>query len=43
MTALDPETVVRGFLDDVVNGGHTDGLDRYRVHDASWHGGSMGE
>ncbi len=38
----DPERVVRGFVDDVVNGGRLDLLERYWAPDMSWNGGSLG-
>jgi predicted ester cyclase len=39
----EPESVVRRFLDEVVNGGHVEHLGRFWASDLRWHGGSMGE
>jgi limonene-1,2-epoxide hydrolase len=36
-------TIVRRFLDDVVNGGKIELLDGLWSHDLVWHGGSLGE
>ena len=38
-----PETVVRRFIDEVVNGGNLDLLPELWTDDLAWHGGSMGD
>ncbi|MEU9885275.1 SDR family NAD(P)-dependent oxidoreductase [Sphaerisporangium sp. NPDC051011] len=39
----DPVTVVRRFLDEVVNGGDLAAIDELWSEDLRWHGGSLGE
>ncbi|WP_416960158.1 ester cyclase [Streptomyces sp. Agncl-13] len=43
MSAQDNITVVRGFIDTVLNGGDVSGLERYWTEDMVWRGGSLGE
>ena len=38
-----PVTVVRRFLDEVVNGGNLDLIDELWADDLAWHGGSLGD
>ncbi|MER5940408.1 SDR family NAD(P)-dependent oxidoreductase [Streptomyces sp. NPDC001928] len=42
-SANDPETVVRRFLDEVVNGGDLSKVDDLWAEDLRWHGGSLGD
>ncbi|MGW6929832.1 alpha/beta hydrolase fold domain-containing protein [Lentzea sp. NPDC054927] len=39
----DPAAVVQGFVDEVLNGGDIDAVDRFWHHDLRWHAGSAGD
>lgn len=39
----DPAAVVHGFVDEVLNGGDIDAVDRFWHHDLRWHAGSAGD
>ncbi|MFD9735520.1 alpha/beta hydrolase fold domain-containing protein [Umezawaea sp. NPDC059074] len=43
LAARTPTTVVRAFIDEVVNGGDLDRIDDLWAPDLVWHGGSLGE
>jgi predicted ester cyclase len=40
---MTPETVVRRFLEEVINGGNVNLVDSFWAPDLIWYGGSMGE
>ncbi len=39
---MDPEQVVRAFMDDVLNGHNGDHAGQYLAEDMAWHGGTVG-
>ncbi|MFJ5991713.1 alpha/beta hydrolase fold domain-containing protein [Lentzea sp. NPDC092896] len=39
----DPAAVVHGFVNEVLNGGDIDAVDRFWHHDLKWHAGSIGD
>ena len=39
---MDPEQVVRAFMDDVLNGHNGDHAAEYLAEDMAWHGGTVG-
>lgn len=41
--ALDPVSVVRRHLHEIVNGGNLDAIDELWTPNMTWHGGSLGE
>jgi len=43
VAAARPVTVVRRFLDEVLNGGNLDLIDELWAEDLAWHGGSLGD